>query len=154
MNRATLVPANLWIISVLQEKPGHFEFGAGHSSEQFCCWVCGSFASASAMGADAELQHEGALQRHVMALIVAHLRDHNLNQVIEMPLPKMQKNGIESKCYEWSNDSQRQMRLFSSALLLNHLLGFFGTMCVVSQLTHVLPALLFDKTQFQYWGWC
>jgi len=32
------------------------------------------------MGADAELQHEGALQRHVMALIVAHLRDHNLNQ--------------------------------------------------------------------------
>lgn len=55
------------------------------------------------MGADAELQHEGALQRHVMALIVAHLRDHNLNQVIEMPsspCQKMQEKGIETKGYE------------------------------------------------------
>lgn len=32
------------------------------------------------MGSDAEHQYDGALQRHVMALIVAHLRDHNLNQ--------------------------------------------------------------------------
>lgn len=55
------------------------------------------------MGADAELQHEGALQRHVMALIVAHLRDHNLNQVIEMPsspCQKMQEKGIETKGYD------------------------------------------------------
>lgn len=34
----------------------------------------------SGMGSDAEHQYDGALQRHVMALIVAHLRDHNLNQ--------------------------------------------------------------------------
>ena len=33
------------------------------------------------MGSDADHHNDGALQRHVMALIVAHLRDHNFNQV-------------------------------------------------------------------------
>lgn len=33
-----------------------------------------------------DLQQEGVLQRHVMALIVAHLRDNNLSQVLAVQI--------------------------------------------------------------------
>jgi hypothetical protein len=37
-------------------------------------------------GGGEQQQQEGALQRHVMALIVGHLRENNLNQVTTPPL--------------------------------------------------------------------
>ncbi len=62
-------------------------------------------------GGGEQQQQEGALQRHVMALIVGHLRENNLNQVRTPPLLFV--------CFVFVFLSFSHVLLLHSALLLN-----------------------------------
>lgn len=151
------MPVRLWNISVLQEKPGHFDFAADPSSQQFrvllslweCCIIIsdGCRRRTSTWGriaAPCDGTHSGPPSRpqsqpgYWHALFI---------------LPKDARTRIQNKGLWMKLWYSKTMCLFSSAVLLNHLLGLWHHVCF-SRITHVLAALLFEKTQFQYWGWC
>jgi hypothetical protein len=67
-------------------------------------------------GGGEQQQQEGALQRHVMALIVGHLRENNLNQVTTPPLLLV--------CFVSFFLSFSHVLLLHSALLLNMSVSF------------------------------
>lgn len=150
-----------WFLSVYglslfcKSKPGHFDFAADPSSQQFrvllslweCCIIIsdGCRRRTSTWGriaAPCDGTHSGPPSRpqsqpgYWHALFI---------------LPKDARTRIQNKGLWMKLWYSKTMCLFSSAVLLNHLLGLWHHVCF-SRITHVLAALLFEKMQFQYLG--
>jgi hypothetical protein len=113
-----------------QEKEKRREQKERRVQETKARWAGGTMGMVG--GGGEQQQQEGALQRHVMALIVGHLRENNLNQVTTPPLLFV--------CFGFFFLSFSHVLLLHSALLLHMSVSF--TMFFVFT-TGILLLLLF-----------